>query len=63
MSTLIALLLIIYLAGVAVVLTPLVQADWNNVPASEFAADVARHMPRALAWPEAAYRSMTAPTS
>jgi hypothetical protein len=63
MRVLIAVLLIVYFVGVGVALGPAFQADWNSVPGSQFAANMAKDMPRALAWPEAAYRRLTAATS
>lgn len=59
MRLFIALLVIIYLVGVGVVLAPAIKANWNTVPASEFAGSVATELPRALSWPAAAYRNMS----
>ena len=58
MRALIALLLIIYLVGIGVVLAPTIQAKWNSGTASELFAGVMQDLPRAAAWPAAAYHSM-----
>jgi len=59
MRALIGLLLVVYLVGVGVVLAPALQADWGAVPAAAFAPSLAKNLPQALAWPEAAYRKLT----
>ena len=51
MRALIALILIVYLVGVGVALSPTVRAKWEAAPASELAASVAQALPDALAWP------------
>ena len=58
MRALIGLLVIIYLVGVGVVLTPTFRANWNVVPASQLSETVAQELPKALAWPAAAYRKL-----
>jgi hypothetical protein len=58
MRALISLLVIVYLVGVGVVLAPTIQANWSNSPASQFFETIGRELPRALAWPVAAYRSI-----
>ena len=59
MRTLIALLMILYIVGVGVVLSPTVEAKWNGASASEFATSVAQALPNALSWPVRAYHSIT----
>ena len=59
MRALIALILIVYLVGVGVVLSPTIRAKWNNAPASDLAASVEQDLPYALTWPARVYRSMT----
>ena len=58
MRLLITLLVIAYFVGVGVVLAPTIKANWSSGPASQFAESVATELPRALAWPAAAYRSI-----
>jgi hypothetical protein len=60
MRTLVALIVIVYLVGVGVVLSPTIRAQWNTGTASELSASVMQALPDALAWPAAAYRSVTA---
>ena len=55
MRGLIALVVIIYLAGVGVVLE---QAKWTSVSASDFAVSLGQNLPYALAWPARVYRGM-----
>jgi hypothetical protein len=47
MRVLLALIVVIYLVGVGVALSPTVQNKWTSVPASEFATSVAQALPRA----------------
>jgi hypothetical protein len=49
---------IAYLVGIGVTLAPTIKANWNTVPASQFAEVVAAELPKALAWPAAVYRSI-----
>jgi hypothetical protein len=58
MRLVIALALIIYLVGAGVALAPTVESKWRTAPASDFAASVARNLPRAAAWPARAYRRL-----
>ena len=58
MRGLIALLVIMYLVGVGVALSPTVESKWTNAPASELAASVGQNLPDALSWPARVYRSM-----
>ena len=59
MRLLITLLVIAYLVGVGVALAPTIKANWSNAPTSQFVESVAAELPTALAWPAAAYRSVT----
>jgi hypothetical protein len=51
MQFLLALIVIVYIVGVGVVLSPVVRSAWNSEPASALASDVAQALPEALAWP------------
>ena len=59
MRALIALIVIIYLVGVGVALSPTIQAKWNSASASDLATSVAQALPDAFAWPARAYHSIT----
>ena len=59
MRAVIALIVIIYLVGVGVVLSPTIQAKWNGASASNLAASIGQALPNALGWPAGIYRSMT----
>jgi hypothetical protein len=59
MRLLIALVVIIYIVGVGVVLSPTVRATWNGAPASNFATSLADALPNAVAWPVTAFHSIT----
>jgi hypothetical protein len=59
MRILIALIVIIYLVGVGVELSPTIQAKWNSTSASDFATSLAQALPNALAWPARAFHSIT----
>lgn len=54
MRALISLMLIVYLVGAGVVLSPTIRMKWNSAPASELASSIAQLLPTALAWPAAA---------
>jgi hypothetical protein len=45
MRLLIALIVIIYIVGVGVVLSPTIQAKWSGAPASNLATSVAEALP------------------
>jgi len=51
MRLLLALIIIIYLVGVGVVLSPLIRSGWNSEPASALSSDVVTALPDALTWP------------
>ncbi|MGD1015272.1 MAG: hypothetical protein ABR863_02370 [Roseiarcus sp.] len=59
MRMLIALIVIVYLVGVGVVLSPTVRDKWNSVPAAELGASLVQALPNALEWPVTAYHSLT----
>ena len=58
MRLILSLIVIVYLVGIGVALSPTVQAKWNNGSASEFVAGVAQELPDAAAWPVRAHRSI-----
>jgi len=53
----ISLIIIIYLVGVGVVLSPTIQSKWNTVSAADLTASVLQSLPAALAWPARFFRS------
>lgn len=55
----IALIVIVYIVGVGVVVSPTIQAKWSGAPASNFATSVADALPNAVAWPLRAFQSIT----
>ncbi len=59
MRVLIALIVIIYLVGVGVALSPTIQAKWNGASASDLATSVGQALPNALAWPARVYHGIT----
>jgi hypothetical protein len=59
MRLLIALLIIIYLVGVGVELSPTIQAKWYGASASDLVTSVVQELPYAMAWPARLFRSMT----
>ncbi|SDR64101.1 hypothetical protein SAMN05519103_09401 [Rhizobiales bacterium GAS113] len=58
MRAILAVIVIIYLVGVGVVLSPTILAKWNSGTASELFASVWQELPRAMAWPATMYHSM-----
>jgi len=60
MRLVVGLLVIAYLVGIGVTLAPTIKANWNTVPASQFVEGVATELPKALAWPVTAYRTIGA---
>ena len=58
MRLLISLLLIAYLVGVGVTLSPTIKTKWTTVTASQFFEDLVAELPNALAWPATAYRRL-----
>jgi hypothetical protein len=61
MRLLLALVVVIYLVGVGVELSPTIRTQWNGAPAPEFATSVALEIPRALAWPALSFQSASEP--
>jgi hypothetical protein len=59
MRALLALIVIIYLVGVGVVLSPVVRHAWDTEPASVVAGDIGQALPDALAWPVRAAHAVT----
>jgi hypothetical protein len=59
MRALIAIILMVYLVGVGVALSPTIREKWNSAPASDLVASVGQDLPRALGWPVRVYESMT----
>ena len=51
MRLLLAIIVIIYLVGVGVVLSPTVRSTWNTETASALTDHVMQALPSALAWP------------
>lgn len=58
MRTFIALIVIVYLVGVGVSLSPAIREKWSSAPASELTAGIGGALPNALAWPVRAYHSI-----
>jgi hypothetical protein len=58
MRLLLALLVIVYLVGIGVVLSPTIQAKWNSGTASELVAGVWAELPRAMSWPVTLYHDL-----
>jgi hypothetical protein len=59
MRLVLALIVIVYLVGVGVVLSPVVRSTWDSAPASALAESVAQALPDALAWPVRAAHAVT----
>jgi hypothetical protein len=51
MRFLVAIIIIIYLVGVGVVLSPTIRSTWNTETASALADHIVQALPNALAWP------------
>ena len=60
MRALIALVVVVYLIGIGVVLSPTIQANWRSASTSDLASSVAHELPKAVAWPARALHSMSA---
>lgn len=58
MRAIIALIVIIYIVGIGVALSPTIKAKWSGGTASDFATGVAQALPGAVAWPVRAYHSI-----
>ena len=59
MRLLLALIIIIYLVGVGVVLSPIIRSTWNSEPASALADHIIQALPDALVWPARAVHTFT----
>jgi len=59
MRLLIGLLIVIYLVGVGVELSPTIQTKWSGASASELVASVVQELPDAMAWPTSLLRRLT----
>jgi len=57
MRLLLALIIIIYLVGVGVVLSPVIRSGWDSEPASALTGQIVQALPAALAWPARAARA------
>jgi hypothetical protein len=60
MRMLIALVVIVYLVGVGVALSPTIQAKWSSASASDLASSVAHDLPYAIVWPSRALHNVSA---
>ena len=58
MNALISLIVIIYLVGVGVALSPVIEAKWSSASAQDLSASVGAALPDALAWPVRFYHRM-----
>jgi len=58
MRAFIALVVIVYLVGVAIMLAPTVSTKWSTATASDLFGNVLLELPRALAWPVTIYHRM-----
>jgi hypothetical protein len=59
MRLLLALIVILYLIGVGVVLSPTVRSTWDSEPASVLADRIVQALPDALAWPVRAAHALS----
>ena len=59
MRFLLAIIVIIYLVGVGIVLSPTVRSTWNSEPASVLSDRIVQALPEALAWPVRAAHAFT----
>jgi hypothetical protein len=57
MRTIIALIVIVYVVGIGVELSPTVREKWTKVSTSDFVVSIVRALPAAMAWPATVYRS------
>jgi hypothetical protein len=60
MRTIFALLVVVYIVGIGVALSPTVRENWNGASASDFVARVVHALPAAMEWPATVYRSRVA---
>jgi hypothetical protein len=59
MRFLLAIIVIIYLVGVGIVLSPTVRSTWDSEPASVLSDRIVQALPEALAWPVRAAHTFT----
>jgi hypothetical protein len=59
MRLLLALIVILYLIGVGLVLSPTVRSTWDSEPASVLADRIVQALPDALAWPVRAAHALS----
>ena len=59
MRALIALIVIVYVVGIGVVLSPTIRGMWAGASASEFTTDIVHALPTAMAWPATVYRNVS----
>lgn len=59
MMRLIFVVLLIYVVGIGVQLTPTVREGWNSMTAAQLLDRTAEELPNAAAWPMRAYESLT----
>jgi hypothetical protein len=59
MRLFITLLVVIYLVGIGVALSPTLREKWSGASASDLAGSVAQALPDAAAWPVRAFHSIT----
>jgi hypothetical protein len=58
MRLLLSFVVIIYLVGVGVSLSPTFREKWSSAPASDLVASVGQALPSALAWPARVYHDV-----
>lgn len=57
MRMIITLLVIVYIVGIGVVLSPTIETKWSGASASDFTSSVMGALPYAAAWPVRVFRS------
>jgi hypothetical protein len=58
MRLLISVIVIVYLVGVGVALSPTIRSNWNTASASDLATTVGRELPNAVTWPAKAFHTI-----
>jgi hypothetical protein len=51
MRSVLAVILITYLVGVGIILSPTIESKWSVAPASDLSATITQELPYAMAWP------------
>jgi hypothetical protein len=59
MRTIIALIVIVYIMGIGVELSPAIQGKWSGTSASNLATSVTDALPDAILWPVTVFHSIT----